>query len=124
MGTANFKGRAAQLTQSGTALIVLLAVVVVAAFAYFGHSGRGLAAASTLCVVITAIEFFKDLRRQLWFWIEIVVIGMVHAALVIVIPWPNGNFSAPLLFPIILLDLAVVYFCIRLGEGIGKIGWR
>lgn len=88
-------------------------------FSYYGDDGRAVAAAATLYVVITAFQFFWDLKSRFWFWITMFFIGVVHAALVVEIPWSNGPCPVPLLailFPAIVLDFLAIYLVVRLEE--------
>jgi hypothetical protein len=100
---------------------MLPSALAYAALAYFGDEGRAVAAFSVVYVMIASIRFFWDLRRQPWFWITILVLGAIQAALVMAIPWSDGPYRGPvalIVFPAMMLDFAAVYWCVKLGENV------
>jgi hypothetical protein len=116
-----FKERAAGLTNRTILIALLPAGLVYVAFAYYGDDGRAVAAASMLYVMTGAIRFFWDLRRYAWFWVAMLTLGAVHAALVVAMPWGNGPYRIPLLailFPVMALDFSIIYWCVKLGENV------
>lgn len=121
MGAMTFNERAAGLTNKVILLAMLPAGLAYIAYDYYGDGGRAVAAALTLYVMIGACRFFWDLRGYLWFWAVMLLIGTIHAALVVEIPWSNGPYPVPILvilFPATMLDFMTIYLVIRSVEAI------
>jgi len=83
-----------------------------------GHAGRGLAAAVFSGALLLAVRGRWELRNRVWFRVVVVSMVVLHLSLVIFIPWPNEFYAgmAIALLPVMALDYAVVYGCIRLLE--------
>lgn len=82
------------------------------------------AKATVACVcgfaIITAIWIRWDLSKQMWFWATAIVIVLVHIPLIFAIHWTNNDYPGIVLAPAALLDLGIVYLCIKLVEKIMK----
>ncbi len=119
MSAMTFNERANGLKNRTVLLAMLPAACSYVAFSYNGDDGRAVAAAASLYVIITAFQFFWDLRKRFWFWITMLIISGMHAALVAAMPWGNGPYPIPLLvllFPAVVLDFSAIYLLIRAGE--------
>ena len=119
MGAMTFNERANGLKNRKVVLAMLPAGFAYVAFSYNGDDGRAVTTAVSLYAIITAFQFFWDLRKRLWFWVTMLVIGGTHAALAVAIPWGNGPYPVPLLvilFPAVVLDFSAIYLLVRLGE--------
>ena len=57
-----------------------------------------------------------DLRKRVWFWVTLTVLALLHVPLILLVPWSNTNYPGVVLLPQALLDLAIVYGCIKLIE--------
>lgn len=116
-----FSERANALKNRSVFLALLPAGFAYAAFSYNGDDQKAVTAAASLYVIVTAFLFFWDLRRRLWYWAIMLIIGGMHAALVVATPWGNGSYPVPLLailFPAMVLDFSTIYLLIRFGEAI------
>ena len=95
-------------------------------FAHFDDPGRGMAAMIGATIIVTAVRYFWDLRNHHWFWMTATFIVSFHAALVLLIPWPDVDYRGVQLLPFALLDWWIVYGTIRLVEitagWVGKAG--
>ncbi len=117
MGAMTFSERATMLKNKTIFVAMVPAGLAYIAFSYYGDDGRAVAAAAMLYAVLTAVQFFWDLRRQHWFWTTMLIIGAIHIAVVVAIPWSNGPYPVPLLvilFPAIVLDFSIIYLVVRL----------
>jgi hypothetical protein len=117
-----FNERAARLKNKTIFMAMVLAGLAYIAFSYYGDNGRAVAAAAMLYTVITAVQFFWDLKTEHWFWGTMLFVGAIHVALVVAIPWSNGPFPVPLLvilFPALVLDFSTIYLVIRWKETAG-----
>jgi hypothetical protein len=105
-----------------SALAVLLCVLPVAiAFQYFGYPAKERAAFVSGFVIVTVTRLFWHLRSRLWFWITMIVLVAMHAAMVVYVPWTNRNLPGVTLLPIGVLDFFVVYGCVKLvGDAVGE----
>ncbi len=68
-------------------------------------------------MIVLAMRRFWDSRNRYWFWATIAGIVIVHAALVLLIRWPNLVYYAgvELLF-LGYLDLAFNYYIFKLAK--------
>jgi len=67
-------------------------------------------------MIATAVWIYWDLRKRVWFWATITILVLLHVPLVLFVPWSNTDYPGVVLLPIGLLDLAIVYGCIKLVE--------
>jgi hypothetical protein len=79
-------------------------------FSALGNKGRGTAASGVGIAIIIALWFRWELRRRVWFWILVSLIVALHLALILLIPWPNSDYTFPVVFPFGLLDYFVISF--------------
>lgn len=85
-------------------------------FAYFGDPGKGRAAWVSAGMIALAARCLWDLRKRIWFWITIVVIGLIHVPLILFIRWGDQPLSYVALLPLGLADFGFAYGTIRLIE--------
>jgi hypothetical protein len=85
-------------------------------FAVLGDPGRGRAAGICVYTLMTAICALWNLNRHIWFWVTAALMVILHASLVLVVPWPSGSFPAFSLLPVAVLDYGIVYGFIKLAE--------
>jgi hypothetical protein len=95
---------------------ILLAAPVFLLFAYFGEPGRGRAAAVGVLVLAMAAGASWDLRREVWYWVTIVLLVACHAPIILLVPWTDKSFPGLTLLPIAVLDFAIVFAVIKLVE--------
>jgi hypothetical protein len=83
---------------------------------YLGDPGMARAAGISAMLVIIAARMCWDLKKRAWFWVTMILLALLHVPLILLFPWPNGNLPAISLMPFGVLDLAVMYGCIKLVE--------
>jgi uncharacterized membrane protein len=118
-----FKERSARLTDKWMVVGIVATMTVGILVDYYDDSGRGVFAETSLYVMYTAVIFFWDLRQQLWFWLAITIVGVLHGMLFFEVPWQQMKLPSPLL-PLLycaaLLDFGVIYLCMTALERIEK----
>ena len=105
--------RAAALTRKAMVVLLALAALVYAEFWYFEDEQTGLVAASSFYLILTAVLVFRDLTLELWFWLALTVVIILHVALIFEIPWAIVKFPTPLLpylFCAPVLDFTAIYW--------------
>ena len=120
MKEANSSQSSDVFTRKWTLVAILCMVPAFALFAYFGDPGRGRAAAGSTIVIMYAARGCWDLRRHTWFWVTLSIFIALHVLLVLLVPWTSKSYPGPILFPIAVLDYAIVYGCIKLVEKVAK----
>jgi hypothetical protein len=108
------------LTQKWALLAVLFASPLFLLFAVLGYPRRGRAAGVFGMAMFMAVRAFWKMKTFAWFWVTITTLAALHALLVFLIPWPNGSFPAMALLPIVALDYAIVYGCIKLVQKVNE----
>ncbi len=101
---------------SGTVIGVML-LPVFSVFAYLGKAEMGFTATIVLGLSILAVKLRWRLRKHVWFWATIVVIGALHIPLLFIIRWPQTN--VPTLaysLPFGILDFVLITAALNLAE--------
>jgi hypothetical protein len=101
-------------------VIILCVVPAFALFAYFGDPGRGRAAAGSTIVIMYAARGCWDLRRYTWFWVTLTILIALHVLLALLVPWISKSYPGLTLFPIAVVDYAILYGTIKLVEKVAK----
>ena len=72
--------------------------------------GRGLATSGSVIVLAMVVEMFWASRRRVWYWASILFLTIVHAVLVVKVPWPvpRHQLAGNPLLPLAAVDL---FFC-------------
>lgn len=91
--------------------ICLLPIYLV--FALLGESGRGTAAACFVGAIIVAIKLHWALRSSTRFWIIISGVILLHVPLIFLVPWPNKNYTLPIVLPIGILDYMIIALSLK-----------
>ena len=97
-------------------VIISVAFAVSATFWHFGAAGRGKIAGMFVCVSMYLIRSKWNLRPHLWFWVIASLVSTVHIALIFGIQWSNRSYPTVALLPAAIVDWAVWYSVVRLGE--------
>jgi Na+/melibiose symporter-like transporter len=103
-------------------LVGVLSLPFVIFISHIADPGRGRAAGVALSLMVGGILAFWHLRRQVWFWITVAVLTIIHVALVVIIPWTNKSFPAPELWPIGIVDFVAICGSIALIERVMRRG--
>ena len=109
-----------ELSRKDGLMAMLYASPIMLLFTCLGDWQRGLGAWSCAGIVILVARARWDLKDRSWFWVTIVVMGVLQIPLVRYVPWSNTNLSYASLLPVGLLDYAIVYGCVMLGEKVMK----
>lgn len=83
-------------------------------FSAFGAPGKGTAAICFGGAMIAVVRLRWNLRIRLWFWILVSILALMHIALILFIPWPNRNYTLPIVLPLGVVDALGVSFTIQL----------
>jgi len=94
----------------------LLSLPVAAIVGHHLGPGRGRAAGVAFALMIGGVLVFRRLIRRPWFWMSIAALVIIHIVLIVVVPWSNGSFPAPELWPIGIADFAAICGFIKLVE--------
>lgn len=101
-------------TRKWTLLVILCVLPLFVIFAVLGDPGRGRAAAGAAGVIMFAARACWDWKEHIWFRVTLAIIIAVHALLVALISWTSKSYPGLILFPVAVLDFAIVYGCIKL----------
>jgi hypothetical protein len=83
-------------------------------FSASGNAGRGTAAICFGGAIIIATRLRWDLRNRAWFWVVVVLMVLVQLAMILLIPWPNKNYTLPIVLPVGILDILAISYVIKL----------
>jgi hypothetical protein len=83
-------------------------------FSAFGVPGKGNAAICFGGALIMVVRLRWNLRNRIWFWVTVSFLALLHAARVFLIPWPNKNYTLPILLPVGILDALAISYSIQL----------
>ncbi len=104
-------------TRKWLLLVILCMIPPFVLFAFLGHDpGRGRAASGSTIVIMYAVRGYWELRRRAWFWVVLTAIVAAHVLLVLLIPWTSKSYPGLLLFPVAVLDFAIVWGCFKLAQ--------
>jgi hypothetical protein len=82
-------------------------------FSAFGNHGRGNAAICFGGAVIAVVRLRWNLRNRVWFWILVSILALMHIALIVLVPWPNKDYTLPIILPVGVLDGLAISFLIQ-----------
>jgi glucan phosphoethanolaminetransferase (alkaline phosphatase superfamily) len=85
-------------------------------FSAFGLVGKGTAAACAVATLIIAVRMHIDHVRKAWFWAVIMAVAVVDVLLIVYVPFPNKNYTFPIVAPFGYLEYVLISACIRLAE--------
>jgi len=89
-------------------------------FAYRDDPGRGVAGACAVGMIILTVRYRWDLRKRTWFWATVTFLVLLHVLLLLLFPWPDTNLPGIALLPYGMLDIGIMYGCIRLVENVAN----
>ena len=104
------------LTPRWAALAMLSTLPILILFAYLGELRRGETAWFCTGMIIIALRACLYLRKHGWFWVTAAILAGLHIPLIVFAPWTTTEYPGWALVPVGLLDLGVVYGCIKLVE--------
>lgn len=96
--------------------ILAIAASVALLLHYLKHPTLERPAAVAVIVMAVAFKIYWYLHRRWWFWLAMVVIGVLHVPIILLVPWPAGWIPAPIIIPFGTFDLIVVFALISLLE--------
>ena len=112
--SGNHKRRSNKLTKKFGVIAAICTCPLLFILSSQGQKGRGMIAAVVAIVIIIAVRLFWELRRNVWFWIAIVLIVAIHLPVIFLIPWPNSHARGAGLSVIGLPDFFLVYGIFKL----------
>jgi hypothetical protein len=104
------------LTRKWALITTLVALVAYFLSDHFGDQGRARAIGLAVGATITAARSRWDLRDHVWFWGTTAFLVLLHLPLILLTQWTNDDIPAPALIPYFMLDIAIMYSCIKLVE--------
>ena len=108
VGTADTPSRAWAI---GVGILCLLPLYLI--FSALGNAGRGTAAACFGGAIIIAVRLRWDLRSRIWFWAVVSLMVLLHLAMVLLIPWPNKDYTLAVVLPVGIVDIFAISSLIR-----------
>jgi hypothetical protein len=81
-------------------------------FSAFGLAGKGTAAACAVATLIIAVRMHMEHARKVWFWVLVVAIASVDVLLIVYVPFPNKNYTFPIVAPFGYLEYVLISACI------------
>lgn len=98
-------------------VVILCGAIPFLLFAFLlNDPGRGRAAAIATMVIMYAVRGRWNLRRYSWFWVVLTAIVAAHVLLVLFVSWTSKSYPGLLLFPVAVLDFAIVWGCLKLAQ--------
>jgi hypothetical protein len=82
-------------------------------FSTLGAPGRGTAAICFSGALIAVVRLRWDLKDRISFWLAVSVLGVIHILLILLIPWPNTNYTLPIVLPLGVGDALVISYLIQ-----------
>jgi len=90
-------------------LIGIVGFVAYLVLAYALGEGRGTVAGGFLIAFAVALRICWPLRKQLWFWLTLVVLAALHVCALALFKWSAvANWNGPSLMPFIVADCALI----------------
>lgn len=83
-------------------------------FSALGNAGRGTAAMCFGGAIIIAVRLRWELRNRIWFWVMVSFLVLLHLAMVLFIPWPDRNYTLPIVLPVGIVDILAISYLIQL----------
>lgn len=83
-------------------------------FSAIGYPGKGTAAICFGGAIVAVVRLRWNLNNRLWFWVTVSLLVLLHAALILFIPWPNENYTLPIVLPAGVIDALMISFVIQL----------
>jgi len=81
---------------------------------YFGRPELGLPILFSIAVLAVVIKVYSELYRQLWFWLTMLALAILHVPLILYCPWKPVWFPASAIFILCLPDVALMIWIITL----------
>lgn len=94
-------------------IVVASALLVSFVFGYIGRPGEGRAVFGTLCVFVVLIWMCRKYRKEIWFWLTVLILAAAHGFAIRCINWPNEGTTVQAVIPVIFLDFLVLYGLVR-----------
>ena len=101
-------------TRKWAVVMIVCGLSVFFLLATLGDPGRGRAAAFSLAALMSAARANWSLRKQMWFWSVVGVMVVLHALLVVMVPWSDRSYPGYALLPVFVLDFGLAYYTFKL----------
>lgn len=83
-------------------------------FSAFGLVGKGTAAACAVATLIIVVRMHMEQLRKPWFWAVIIAMAVVDVLLIVYVPFPNKNYTFPIVAPFGYLEYVLISTCVRI----------
>jgi hypothetical protein len=103
--------------------IISAAVLTSPLFFYFDQQGKpGTGRAAWVCalVFLIVLKVRWGLKSRPWFWITITALLALHFPLILFVPWTSSWIPAVGIWPLAVLDCAIILGCIAVVEKLMK----
>jgi hypothetical protein len=89
----------------------MVVILFCAATIYFLIADPGRARAAAVCGIVFGYTIWsrRRLRRRVWFWIVLLLLGASHVPLILSVRWSAASMPATILLGYALLDFAYVF---------------
>jgi len=99
--------------------VIAAAVVTSPLFFFFEQRNEpevGRAAWMCALVFVVVVKIRWELRTHSWFWLTLAGLAALHVPLILLIPWTASWIPAFGIWPVAVLDCAIILGCIALVE--------
>ena len=100
----------------GVLCIMVVTIPLVLLFDRFGKSGLALPALDSTAILTLAIVIKWNLRRNVWFWITMAIVAVLHVLLILSVPWTDKWVPASTIAGIGVVDLVVILVVVSIVE--------
>jgi hypothetical protein len=82
-------------------------------FSALRNAGAGTAAGCFGLAIAYVVRLHWELKNRPWFWVVVSAIVFLHLAMLLLIPWPNLNYTLPIVLPIGIIDALAISFAVN-----------
>lgn len=100
----------------GVLCIMVVTIPLVLLFDRFGKVGIALPALDSTAILTLAIVIKWNLRRNVWFWITMAIVVVLHVLLILSVPWTDKWVPASTIAGIGVVDLVVILVVVSIVE--------
>lgn len=83
-------------------------------FSALRNAGCGTAALCFGGAIFIVVRLRWELRNRIWFWAVITIVVLLHLGMLLLIPWPNTDYTLPVVLPVGIVDILAISYLIGL----------